>query len=123
MRSERDLAGPKMPYDNIRYRGVILSSRWRLIHEFGSMMRFIDILQLTARRIAFISCDSKACSDFALSVRSDLWFSGFEQILSDAMIRANGGYNGMAIYLGPVFQDEPFILLEPYWDEDELPYP
>ncbi|WP_170377588.1 hypothetical protein [Ruegeria atlantica] len=98
---DRADAGPKAPVSSFRYRGVQIESRWAVLAELETMRRIIDAMpELMARRLEAIWCDSNAGSCYTFSVRSNLWVPELRWAISDAVIEANGGHNGIMIEAG-----------------------
>jgi hypothetical protein len=110
---ERDSCGPKAPHGDITYKGVCLSSRYDVAHEFAHMRRVIDAMpELMARRIESIWCDSHACADYTVMIDSRLYLPELPEVIDEAF-RACGGYNGLRMYAdGYPTEDR-----DPYWPE------
>jgi hypothetical protein len=108
--------GPKAPHGDISYRGVMLSSRYDVAGEFDCMKAVVDKLpELMARRIESIWCDSKACSFFAITIRSDKFLEQLPQLVENAF-RTCGGFNGLSIYCN----GRAAINVDPFWPGDDL---
>jgi hypothetical protein len=90
-------AGPKAPHGDITYKNVRLSSRFDVQSEFDHMKAVIDcMLELNARRIESIWCDSKACAVYIITIRPDRYLQDLPRYIDDAF-KARGGYNGLSI--------------------------
>jgi hypothetical protein len=77
------------------YKGVCLSSRYDLEHEYDAMRRAVDAMpELMARRIESIWCDSKACACYTIMFVYGLFVPQLPDIIDDAF-RAVGGHNGI----------------------------
>ncbi|HEX4111894.1 MAG TPA: hypothetical protein VH020_05105 [Stellaceae bacterium] len=113
-----DEAGPKAPHGAITYRGVSLDSRWGVLREFEILRRFVDALpELVRRRISLVWCDSKAGSAFVIEIRPNRHAPELPDAIAAAMLRVNGGYNGIEL------QGDMQDFLEPRWlgDGDDCP--
>jgi hypothetical protein len=109
---DREAAGRKAPVSGFEYKGVRIESRWSVLYELDQMKRVVDALELSARRIGIIWCDSNAGSTFSVTVRSGRWNDDLRWAISDAFRSALGGHNG--IY---VEAEGGGCTIEPFWDE------
>ncbi|MBK1634848.1 hypothetical protein [Rhodovulum adriaticum] len=95
---DRADAGPKAPVSGFRYRGVQIESRWAVMDELDTMRRIIDAMpELMARRLETIWCDSNAGACYTVTVRVDLWVPNLRSAISEAVMEAGGGHNGIMI--------------------------
>jgi hypothetical protein len=96
---ERDSVGPKEPYESVPYKGIIVSSRYCVRHEFNAMRRVVDAMpELVAARVETIWCDSLACACYTVMLRSNSYTDLVLNALHDAFVEAVGGWNGLVIY-------------------------
>lgn len=96
-RLEYESSSPKAPHGDIRYKGVMLSSRYDVLSEFSSMRAAINAMpELVARRLASIWCDSHAGASYVVQVRPEFYLDDLPQRIEDAF-KSLGGYNGLSI--------------------------
>ncbi|MBY6137635.1 hypothetical protein KUV61_17500 [Nocardioides marinus] len=96
--TDRAAAGPKAPVSGFTYRGVQIESRWAVLAELDTMRRIIDTMpELLARRLEDIWCDSNAGACYTVTVRSGLWVPELRWAISDAVMEAGGGHNGIMV--------------------------
>lgn len=112
---DRGEAGQKAPVSGFNYKGVRLESRWAVLRELNVMKRIVDAMpELMSRRLETIWCDSKAGSTYTVTVKDKLWVPDLKWVISDAVVDADGGHNG--IYIDG---DTPAgINVDPYWPGD-----
>ena len=108
-------AGPKAPVASVAYKGVRLESRWGALRELNEMQRVVDALELSARRIESIWCDSNAGSTYTVAVRAGAWTPDLRWAITDAFKIATSGHNG--IY---VEAEGGGCTIDPDWNEDFL---
>ena len=108
-------AGQKAPVSGFTYKGVRLESRWAVLRELDVMKRIVDAMpELMSRRLETIWCDSKASSTYTVTVKDKLWVPDLKWAISDAVVNAAGGHNG--VY---VDGDAPAGMdVDPYWPDD-----
>lgn len=108
-------AGPKVPYDELEHRGVLLQSRYSVAHEFQEMKAVVDAMSDDVRlRISTIGCDSKASAIYSVKVTPDMDRRGLADDIRDCFRAAAGGFNGIFIEHG---DDQQFF--DPEWPGDE----
>lgn len=112
---DRAHAGPKVPYDELEYRGVILKSRWSIAAEFESMKRVVDVIPEDIRmRVTSLWCDSKAEATYAFKIKLGMNYELLADHIQMCALEALGGYNGLMVSHGS--QDRFF---DPEWPGDE----
>lgn len=95
---DRADAGPKAPVSGFLYRGVQIESRWAVIAELDTMRRIINAMpELMARRLETIWCDSNAGACYTVTVRPSLYIPDLRWAISEAVMEAGGGHNGIMI--------------------------
>jgi hypothetical protein len=113
-----DAAGPKAPSEDMDYRGVRLSSRFRVAHEFSEMQQVVDAMEDQIRlRIKSIWCDSRACADYVVTVTLGMQTPYLADDLHDIFREVLTGFNGLHIEMGATSAH-----FDPYWPEDEEYY-
>jgi hypothetical protein len=103
---------------SIEYRGIELSSRYKLEHELKTMRAMVDELysserELLPKLVSSIWCDSKAGAAYSVVYNDnplDILFSqeSLEAIAScvaDVIEYASGGHNGIYVYKETLFGD------------------
>jgi hypothetical protein len=104
------------------YKGIILSSRRGLDHEYKAMARVVDAIpELMARRVESIWCDSCACVTYTVIASPGLYAPELPWSVRDAF-RAVGGYNGISVY-GDKGQSDEFDTYWPEYDRAEFDGP
>ncbi len=113
---DRESAGPKVPYERILYKEIILSSRYCVAHEFAAMRRVVDAMpQLIAKRIESIWCDSLACCCYIVMVKTGLYAPKLAESVRDSFQEV-GGHNGITIYNG----NGKSVEFDPYWPGEDI---
>lgn len=108
-------AGPKVPYDELEHRGVLLQSRYSVAREFQTMKAVVDVMPDDVRlRIASIWCDSKASAIYSVTVILGMDRSGLAEHICDCFRAATNGFNGIYVDHGSDQQ-----VFDPEWPDDE----
>ncbi|WP_068117797.1 hypothetical protein [Tropicimonas marinistellae] len=112
---DRAASGQKAPVSGFTYKGVQLESRWAVLRELEDMKRIVAAMpELMSRRLATIWCDTKAGATYTVTVKDRLWVPDLKWTISDAIVDAVGGHNG--IYIDG---DAPSGMdVDPYWPGD-----
>tara|TARA_R100001086_G_scaffold206355_2_gene122179 strand:- start:134 stop:541 length:408 start_codon:yes stop_codon:yes gene_type:complete len=112
---DRAASGQKAPVSGFTYKGVRLESRWAVLCELEDMKCIVDAMpELMSRRLETIWCDSKAGATYTVTVKDRLWVPDLKWTISDAIVDAVGGHNG--IYIDG---DAPSGMdVDPYWPGD-----
>ncbi len=112
---DRAASGQKAPVSGFTYKGVRLESRWAVLCELEDMKCIVDAMpELMSRRLETIWCDSKAGATYTVTVKYRLWVPDLKWTISDAIVDAVGGHNG--IYIDG---DAPSGMdVDPYWPGD-----
>lgn len=109
-------AGRKVPYSELDYRGITLSSRYRVEREFKVMKSVVDHMSEGVRiRVESIFCDSKAEAVYAVEVLIGMYDQALAENIHECFIRGTNGYNSIFINHGG--KDAAYF--EPYWPELE----
>lgn len=95
---DRKNAGPKAPA--FTYRGVRIESRWDVARELEIMRRLVDALELNARRLVSVWCDSEAGSTYTVEVPPDRWEPELKWVIADAFTAAGIEHNLVVIQSG-----------------------
>jgi hypothetical protein len=100
------------PAEWIIYRGVKVTSRYRLAHEMKLMRDVIDHTSARAPGVVTeIFCDSKATSCFSAEVNDDASVERVAALISEALLRCNRGHNDIYVS-GPTH----LASVDPDWD-------
>ena len=112
---DRAASGQKAPVSGFTYKGVRLESRWAVLCELEDMKCIVDAMpELMSRRLETIWCDTKASATDTVTVKDRLWVPDLKWTISDAIVDAVGGHNG--IYIDG---DAPSGMdVDPYWPGD-----
>jgi hypothetical protein len=113
---DRAASGQKAPVSCFTYRRVHLEgTRWAVLRELEDMKRIVDAMpELMSRRLETIWCDTKASATDTVTVKDRLWVPDLKWTISDAIVDAVGGHNG--IYIDG---DAPSGMdVDPYWPGD-----
>ena len=112
---DRKGAGPKVPYDTLDYRGVMLHSRYSVTSEFDTMKAVVDAMPDDVRlRLAAVWCDSKACAYHHVVVTLGMSHNDLAEQVRACFRAATSGFNGLMVEHGS--HSEHF---DPEWPEDE----
>jgi hypothetical protein len=96
------------------HKGVVLSSRHGLAHEYKYMARVVDSMQdLIARRLDSIYCDSEACACYVVMTRDGLEAPSIPKAVLEAFY-TQGGHNGIQIYNG-----KQSLSIDCHWPADD----
>lgn len=108
-------AGPKVPYDELKHRGVVLQSRYSVAHEFEEMKAVVDAMSDDVRlRVASIWCDSKAAAIYSVKVILGMDRRRLADDVCDCFRTATTGFNGISVEHG---DNQQFF--DPEWPGDE----
>ncbi len=108
-------AGPKVPYDELEHRGVLLQSRYSVAHELQTMKAVVDAMPDDVRlRVSTIWCDSKASAIYSVTVTLGMDRRGLADAICDSFRTATSGFNGIFVEHG---DDQKFF--DPEWPGDE----
>lgn len=108
-------AGPKVPYDELEHRGILLQSRYSVAREFRTMKAVVDGMPDDVRlRVQSIWCDSKASAVYSVIVTLGLDRHGLADDIGDCFRAATNGFNGIFIDHGSNQQ-----IIDPEWPGDE----
>ncbi len=108
-------AGPKVPYDELEHRGVLLQSRYSVAREFQTMKAVVDTMPDDVRlRVFTIWCDSKASAIYSVTVTPGMDRLGLAEDICDCFRAATSGFNGISVEDG---DDQHFFDAE--WPGDE----
>lgn len=98
---DRAEAGPKAPYDDLDHRGILLSSRFSVLHEFQRMQRVVDAMPDWVRLcVASIWCDSLACACYSVELKLGMYRDGLPEEICDCFLAVCGGFNGLQVHHG-----------------------
>ncbi len=98
---DRAESGPKAPYDQIEHHGVVLASRFSVIHEFETMQAIVEAMGPTVRpRVSSMWCDSRACAVYSVEIRLGMNHSALAEQIRTAFLRATDGFNGLTVSHG-----------------------
>lgn len=122
LKHQRDLdiadAGPQSDEPSELYRGVMIESRWSIMHELATMRRMVDAMPDPVRaQIASIWCDSNCQAWYGVEVISRRWYEGIGEDVRNAVLEATDGFNGLR-----VSGDRHEILFDPEWLGDDYAY-
>lgn len=115
---DRDAAGPKADFESLTHDGVVLSSRWDILHEYEHMKKIVDLLPIETRTVvASIFCDSNGCAFYHFSIDTKYSTAMTPWEIYDACKKA-GGFNGIYIQaetgsLPQGYED----YFDPWWGE------
>jgi len=110
---DREESGPKAPHQDIDYRGVTLSSRFRVAAEFDSMRAVVDVMGPTVRPcVSSIWCDSHAGAVYSVEIRLGMNRTALADDIHDSFLYATGGFNGLSVSHG-----ENALFFNPEWPE------
>lgn len=113
-RLDREEAGPKAPHGDIRYKGVLLSSRYGVAKEFADMRTALDFMsELMRRRVVSIFCDSKCGSSYEVTIISGHYTTTLVNAIQNAFMEI-GGYNEVHIK----YSDGWLMSLGVHWPEE-----
>ena len=108
-------AGPKVPYDELEHRGVLLQSRYSVAREFQAMKAVVDAMPDDVRqRVSTIWCDSKASAVYSVTVTLGMDRRGLADDICDCFRAATSGFNGIYVDHGSDQQ-----VFDPEWPGDE----
>ncbi|QPI72212.1 hypothetical protein [Sphingobium sp. Cam5-1] len=108
-------AGPKVPYDELEYRGILLQSRYSVAREFQTTKAVVDAMTDDVRlRVSTIWCDSKASAVYSVTVTLGMDRRGLADDICDCFRAAASGFNGISVEHG---DDQQFF--DPEWPGDE----
>jgi hypothetical protein len=109
---------PTTALRGVTVRGVTLSSRYSKADELEEMGRVIEIMtDDIAAAIESVFCDSKACADYLVTLRSNEVSERVNSGIRDAFIEGAGGFNGLRV-VGPPRQDVADF--GAWWPEGDL---
>lgn len=117
---DRDIAdaGPQADEPSELYRGVMIESRWSIMHELATMRRMVDAMPDVVRaRIASIWCDSNCQTWYGVEIKSRRWYEGIGEDVRNAVLEATDGFNGLR-----VSSDRHEVLFDPEWLGDDYAY-
>lgn len=115
---DRAEAGPKVPYNELDHRGILLQSRFSVASEFDTMKSVVDVMPDDVRlRILSIWCDSRACADYRVDVRLGMHRNELPERIKDCFLAGSEGFNGLGVWHG---SDCTFF--ESEWPADEAYY-
>lgn len=98
---DRADAGPKVPYDELEYKGVVLESRWSVAAEFERMKNIVDVMPEDIRvRLISVWCDSKAEAIYVFKTKLGMNYECLPDHIQMCALRATGGYNGLMVTHG-----------------------
>jgi hypothetical protein len=113
---DRQEAGPKSPFDKILYRGVLIESRFSVASEFAEIRTIVDALpDIVRARITSIWCDSRAGSDYTVTIAENRWIEGLDAQIRAIFVEVTSGFNGLSITCGSAF----FVSFDPWWPGDK----
>lgn len=98
---DRAEAGPKAPYDDLDHRGVLLNSRFSILHEFERMQRVVDAMPDWVRlSVASIWCDSLACACYSVELKLGMYRDRIPEEICDCFLTVCEGFNGLSVNHG-----------------------
>lgn len=112
---DRAEAGPKVPYDELDYRGILLQSRYSVASEFETMKAVVDAMPADIRlRVSSIWCDSKACSVYSVEIVLGMYRAGIPEKIRECFLIGSCGFNGLLISHG-----DSSHFFDPEWPDED----
>ena len=114
-------AGPKVPYYDMIYKGVLIQSRYSVASEFEDMKAVVDAMPDDVRlHVESIWCDSKACAVYSITISLGMNRRGLGEDIRDCFRAGTTGFNGLFLSHGK--EDEFFPPEWPGDSEEFVPY-
>jgi hypothetical protein len=119
LKHQRDLdiadAGQRAPELSGNYRGIDISSRWDIAHEFKTMHEIVDAMpDLVRARVASMWCDSNAQAYYSVTIAPGRWYEGIEFDIRDTVRAVTSGFNGLSVE-----GDRNNRMFDPEWEGDD----
>lgn len=113
---DRGESGPKAPYEELEHRGVVVGSRFSVVHEFETMQAVVDAMgPAVLPRVSSIWCDSRACAVYAVEIKLGMNHPMLAEEIRASFLRATDGFNGLTVNHGSHTE-----FFNPEWPEFEL---
>jgi hypothetical protein len=108
-------SGPKVPYDEMTFNGVVLQSRYSVAHEFETMKSVVDAMDDYVRlAVRSIWCDSKASAVYSVTIWEGASGNGLYDDIRSAFRTGAEGFNGIWVFHG-----DKEVVFDPEWPGDD----